>query len=378
MNVMLSQRGEAMHNTHPIFLSAAAFLLLIGIPASVLAQPEIARVDGFVNHGDEIQIQGAGFGGKSPARPLFWAPMDGSADPSPLGLLTSWSDIGGMAYAEGEGPAGGGALKATDSGGIWTAQVNATGDFSWASPGQKMYLYRKLKQNFSYLNPDGSEKINWKTWRLWGEILETGNRTSIYTGASNGTFSMDHSVESQQGLWPINVICAQGSVDNWNTNEMLLQSNTNAVGRGDGFFQYKTNGAMCGQVPYQAWEGTRHLKLWDSVTTPRLQRNFIVHGVKANYTMDPGDRYWATSVYLDTTWARVMIANAPTLTAASILEIQIPTEWSENSIKMQTNKRAFPADQPAYLFVVNSENKASAGFPLTLSAPLPPEDVRAN
>jgi hypothetical protein len=350
-------------------------LLLTGFSTSVLANPEITRVEGVIQHGNEIQIHGLSFGVKSPARPYFWAPMENSSEPSPLGSITNWSYIGGMAYAEGEGPKGGGALKAVDASGTWTAQVN-TPDLNWAAPGQKMYLYRKLKHNFSIFEPVA---INWKSWRVWGELLQDGRTISAMDGIWNGSLSMTsgYSVESGQSLYPLNSRCGFGLVNEWNTNEILLRVNTNAVGFGDGYFQYKTNGANCGEVPYRAWEGIRHLKMWDANHTPNLTRNFIVHGVKANHEMGPNDRYWATSVYLDTTWARVMVANAPSLNQATHLEIQIPLEWSDRRITVQANTGAFPNDQPAYLFVVDSLNNASPGYPLTRAAPSPPEDVHA-
>ena len=373
-----SQRGETMNHfprTNPP--ATALVMLCLGLSQSVFANPEVTKIEGVLEHGTEMTIHGMGFSTKAPAQPLFWAPMEVSAEPSSLGLVTSWSGINNMSFAEDEGPSGG-ALMAINDSGNWTAQVNATGDFSWAAPGQTMYLYRKLKQNFSYLNPDGTEKINWKTWRLWGEILETGIRVSLLVGASNSTFSVSgYSLESGQSLWPFNRECVQGPINEWKTDELLLRSNTNSTGYGDGFVENIVNGRSCGQVPYESWSGTRHLKLWDAATTPILQRNFVVHGVKANYTMDPQDRYWASSVYLDTTWARVMIGDAPSLHQATHVEIQIPTAWAPNAVSVKLNTRAFPANKSAYLFVVDAENNVSPGFPLTPTTPMPPDDVRA-
>ena len=83
--------------------------------------------------------------------------------------------------------------------------------------------------------------------------------------------------------------------------------------------------------------------------------------------MGPDDRYWANSVYLDTTWARVMIGNASTLGASTQLEMQIPTAWSENSITVKFNKGSFSTGQTAYLYVINSDNNPNTdGFPVTI------------
>lgn len=353
-----------------ILLSTA---LLSGVAASWSAwsAPRITGLSGEPSHGLEVTISGQDFGTKSPARPYFWAPMEGSADPSPLGLVTRWSSIERMAYGAREGIDGGGALVSVDSSGTWTANVNAEG-FSWSDPGQKMYLFRKLKHNFSIFDP---VHINWKSWRVWGNVQSTGRVTSAMDGVWNGTFAMDHDVESGQGLYPIDPRPAFGNVGQWNTNEILMRSNTNANGYGDGFFQYRTNGRTTGEVPYQAYDGTRHFKLWDAQTNPQLQRNYIVHGVRANHTMSPSDRYWATDVYLDTTWARVMIGDAPTLDASTHLEIQIPIAWSATAITVVLNTRTFPADKPSYLFVIDQNNNASQGYAFGTPPPKPPPSI---
>ena len=147
-----------------------------------------------------------------------------------------------------------------------------------------------------------------------------------------------------------------------------MRSNTNAVGYGDGYFQYRTNGASCGEVPYESYE-TRYLKLWDGNATPRLQRNYLLHGVAANHTMGADDRYWGNSVYLDTTWARVMIGNAATLTGSTQLEMQIPTAWETNSIAVVFNKGAFSTGQTVYLYVIDADNAVNAsGYPVTIGS----------
>ena len=345
-------------------LSLAFLMGAILFPKWSLAAPAITSVSGTINEAQTVTITGSGFGVKSPAKPYFWAPMEGSANPSSLGIVTAWGGMNDMAYAAGCGPAGGGCLQGDAGNKIWTAKVNATGDFSWAAPGQKAYLYRKLKTTFSVFSPVA---INWKSWRVWGTILETGATTSIMDGVWNGSFAMDHTVESGDSLWPIDGPCGFGTVGQWNTNEILLRSNTNAVGKGDGFFLYRTNGANCGEVPYESYNGTRYLKLWDASQTVKLQEFYAVHGVKANHTMAPTDRYSADDVYLDTTWSRVMIGNASTLASSTQIEIQIPTAWSSNSLTISSYPGQFNSGQTAYLYVIDSNNDVNAnGYPITI------------
>lgn len=356
-------------NRKIVFGLSGVLLSALTICNAATASPVISGLQGTLEHEGRVVVTGSDFGLKSPAKPYFWAPMETSANPSSLGVVTSWAEIASMAFASGEGPGGGGALKSTDSSGVWLARVDASG-FSWSDPGQQMYLYRKLKHSFSVFDP---VNFNWKSWRVWGNIVGSNQATSVMDGVWNGTFAMDHAVESGQGLWPFSDTQAGfGTVGQWNTNEILMRSNTNGSGYGDGMWEYITNGVVAAHIPYTAYDGIRHLKLWDTTTKPNLQRNYVVHGVKANYTMAPGDQYWASTVYLDNTWSRVIIGNRPTLEASTIREIQIPTAWSANSVEFVVNVRGIPHDTPLYLFVVNSQNIASPGFAISASRPKPP------
>ena len=64
-------------------------------------------------------------------------------------------------------------------------------------------------------------------------------------------------------------------------------------------------------------------------------------------------RYY-DDVYLDTTLARVVLANAPVLSQASIIELQIPSAWSDGSITATVNLGQFTQGQTAYLYVVDA------------------------
>lgn len=352
------------------------FVAAILGPAYLSAAPSVSDVEGEIAHGGQVQISGGAFGPKSPAKPYFWAPMDGSLNPSPLGIATAWSEVQNMSFAAGEGPAGGGSMKATNGSGVWTGRVDASG-FYWSDPGQKMYIFRKLKHNFSVFSP---VNFNWKTWRLWGNRNSpNGALISVMDSVWNGHMPFDYTLESGHNLWPFSDNrAAFGVVDQWNSNEILMRSNTNATGNGNGFWQYITNGRVRGQVPYQDGNVTATFKLWDSSTNPYLARNYVVHGVQANHpTGFPSSyRYWAADVYLDNTWARVVVGNAPTLEASTHREIQIPISWSSSSITVQLNLRAFPSGAQAYIFVVDQDNIPSQGFPLDVAPPSPPGEVR--
>jgi hypothetical protein len=76
-------------------------------------------------------------------------------------------------------------------------------------------------------------------------------------------------------------------------------------------------------------------------------------------------RYFA-DVYLDYTPARVVLANNSILSAASIVETQIPSSWSSTSISFSANLGKFTSGQTAYLFVVSPSGQVSAGYRVVL------------
>jgi hypothetical protein len=341
-----------------------------GIFCSAVADPNIFSVEGDVVHGGQLTIEGSGFGAKNPAQPLFWAPMDSTAEPSDLGLLRTWGNLGDMEYAPGEGPAGSGALKAISNSGKWTASINST-DFFWNDPGLRMYIFRKLKRNFDIFdNPPGingndGPTINWKTWRVWGEEYKSYSTLGIWNGhlstqGHTGTLSPGHN--KYPGLEPRR---AAGPVGEWFTNEILTRSNTSSSN--NGFWRYIVNGRVESSLDsYQ---------MWDDQNPPDFRINYVVHEVKANATFPEHWRSWASDVYVDTTWARVLISESSDFEDAGSREIQIPISWGNNRIEIVVNTHAHPTGSPMYLFVVDEFNRVSAPFLLEGKNPIPPEEV---
>ena len=67
-----------------------------------------------------------------------------------------------------------------------------------------------------------------------------------------------------------------------------------------------------------------------------------------------------------------MIGNSPVFNLTTDREIQIPFQWADGSIQVYANINSFPAGQPMYLFVVDANGNASAGYPLNGALPDPP------
>ena len=73
-------------------------------------------------------------------------------------------------------------------------------------------------------------------------------------------------------------------------------------------------------------------------------------------------------IYIDSTLSRVMLGDNSNYDSCTILEPQIPSAWSDNSITVTTNLGALTGDI-AYLFVFDADNNHDPiGYPVTLGS----------
>jgi hypothetical protein len=92
---------------------------------------------------------------------------------------------------------------------------------------------------------------------------------------------------------------------------------------------------------------------------PGTQRTIGIGGYARMYGFSSNWRYF-DDAYLDTTLSRVVLADKPVLSLATIIEVQIPSSWSDGSISATVNLGQFAQGQTAYLFVVDSSGTPSA------------------
>jgi hypothetical protein len=79
--------------------------------------------------------------------------------------------------------------------------------------------------------------------------------------------------------------------------------------------------------------------------------------------------YKFDDVFIDYTWARVELGNAPTWAACTRREIQPPRQWSDTQITVQLNKGAFATGQTVYAYVVDANGAVNAsGVPVVIGA----------
>ena len=306
-------------------------------------------------HGDLVTITGSGFGTRAQPKPLLWAPADGSINPSSLGVVTSWTETQAVEYAAGEGAFGGGAIKASDSSGSWTAGIIASG-VVWNSYGQRMYCFRRVKQNF-----DITADLNWKIIRFWPAAITTpdwfiqaGNANLNVEGIDGSdTYPYDPGITS-----PIsggNIAAVRGTVNTWKTEQILMRANSAASAYDGEFYHYVLGSGLVGVLPHTTYTSkTIRLRSGDGETDMTLA--YPVHAVKANTTFPSDYRHWTDDVYLDTHWSRVMIGDSATYSACTFLAPQPPTAWADTSVTVSLNLDGFPSGSTRYLHVIDDTN----------------------
>jgi len=84
-------------------------------------------------------------------------------------------------------------------------------------------------------------------------------------------------------------------------------------------------------------------------------------GQKGNGRTHPDAFRYFDDIYIDTTWSRVVLANNQDYDSATIVEPQIPSAWSGNSISATINLGAI-TDSTAYLFVFDADNNHNGGY----------------
>jgi hypothetical protein len=88
-----------------------------------------------------------------------------------------------------------------------------------------------------------------------------------------------------------------------------------------------------------------------------------------NYGSDMGQRadFFYDDIYIQFgTQARVEIGNDPNYDRCTLLETQVPTQWSTSGITVKVNHGSFTPGSTVYMFVVRQDGSRSAGRSVTL------------
>ncbi len=343
----------------------------------VLAQPLITNFVGVLAQGETITITGTGFGIKFADKPLLWADVEaGDTNPTLLGRHTIWDRVSNLSITTENQDA-----NSTNS---VRGVVNADGSPNNVNfilneiPGiTKVYAFVRRNYNHpDWWNVMAGGRFNYKFFRLWTQPI--GNPT-VYPNTIFTYAEMSPTIRiTTEGVGG----CKAGDDQDWGgeplavvppVQQWLREEYAVLRGNGNGVAKFWSNGILikdlsglytasgfCSPDPYtDAWASISIENFWTVVAPPQ------------------GAFVYFDDVYIDDTWARVMIGNQPTFVASTHREIQIPSSWDNSSITITLNKGSFSILSNIYLYVIDENGNVNAsGFPLCSVCPDPPISLR--
>jgi hypothetical protein len=330
-----------------ILKSCVGVLLGAAIGSMAVAAPVVSSVGGTPSQGQSLTISGSGFGTKSQAAPLVFDDFEsGSAGEQVQGKQATTGRWNTGSYA-------GGVTYATYEGKKVARHAFGNGNYNsslYVDPAatQTVYLDFWIKGV-----PTSNPSRNWKTWRFYNSSdAEVGNSVYYCNGGGidmAGSWVWTAETPPPQTWMHYEVIQKPGVVRHYRDGKLDL-SNTNS------------------SPP--------------SVSQVRIGHYWGLDGV-SDCGSNPGGNVYTDNVYVDNSLARVVIGNAATFEGSTKRAVQQPTAWSSSQVTIKFYPTQFTAGEKAYLFVVDANNSASAGFPITIGqgagkVPNPPGSVSAN
>jgi hypothetical protein len=396
------------------------------------ADPSITDTQGVWSHGDAVVIQGSDFGTKSPAAPLWWDGGEGAAINSPSIMMTgemAWAVSGVLTgsnkHYNDVWPKGTRELRTrmqyrlaghrdvlsphSYSCTFLTGCHDDEGECGGGEPGQNVAInisdgqphdvwyvsyYHRLDPRWpAYRDGHNWKEFNWEASAPY-LIYSTNNYDNV-NGCGGGFNDLRRSPS-----------CG----DNWVTQDTVQIFETDC-GDGDGFPVITHDRGASN--PARRWvhverlldlpldfyqilhdnvamldtnlDGTCSLELHNGsaiggATIGGFWRESFCGGLADNLN-DDACRYF-DDVYVDNTFARVIVGNNPSYGLCSIVEPQVPISWSSGEIRVRVNLGALSGGS-AYLFVFDSNNESNAtGFEIQVvetnyECPAYPENATA-
>jgi hypothetical protein len=337
-------------------LKAVVWVGLIAGIGPALSAPVIQQVSGALNHKGTITINGMGFGSKSNAAPLVWDDATGS------NILDKWSGawpnlIPGYNTNYYSPMRGISPPHSHDTRYIAGAHATTAGAYSgemvmvfknitlqafpfyiyasWYQRADDAWIFGGDNNYKTFDYSAGNEPMASSNWYTAYGPPHPGSRTdgAQWLFTDDGASLSNPDVNRHNAWWATAVNPMAGK---WSKVEIAVK----VTDQTNGYVNVWENGhQVMGYVgPTDKYSGT--------------QRSI---GIGGYARMDGHTSNWRyfDDAYLDTTLSRVVLADKPVLSLATIIENQIPSSWSDGSITATVNLGKFTEGQMAYLFVVD-------------------------
>jgi MYXO-CTERM domain-containing protein len=330
-----------------------------------------------LSHGSSVAIQGTELGSKARPAPLVWQSFDDGVAGASLSSTGFWSVSSDN--PEATAPKFDSQHLRNDRGlnALFTYPPIAPDSYQrdiiyrqglGIGPGDKVFLSVWIRS--TYPGPDQPSSKQWKILRLsdgpynsdtYPDLILTWNRNGFYSVYRDGAgaFISSCTGESQAAYM------AAPAADEW-FSFMVEATVESAVGACDGEARTWYDGR-------RAMDASRLQALFDASDSgwDELWLGEYIQDNTVGYTARFDD------VYVDDSWARVEIGDAPTYEDCSHREVQVPTDWQSTQVTVQVNQGALSAGDEHYLYVVDDEGQPSPGFPIRFDEESGPSDAGA-
>ncbi|MBW2637661.1 MAG: hypothetical protein JRC86_09110, partial [Deltaproteobacteria bacterium] len=311
-----------------------------------------------------IIIKGNSFGIKKSAAPVIWDNFD-SGNPS-----GNWSEISDSISIY----SGSGQPENSQYCLRFDKSTGSAFNIKKTIPFNKLYAFVKRRYDYD-LKPENHKFF--RIWRSdWGNsILWAYNWGNAYQ-MRNSRCSPQIDPERRDPNYVIKLGAENfPAVGQWQTEEFFVQIES-GIGQYDGVMGYRLNNNQ-----HRSWATNRAMFCTghNKPLTCVFVDNYSDH---LNHDPKPGDFIWVDDVYIDNSWARVLIGNYPDYDACTNIEIQIPFRWSEKAITITVNRGSLRPWRTHYIYVFDANGNVNAeGFPVYLVAssgekPRPPKGLK--
>ncbi len=330
------------------------------------AAPSVNSADGTFSQGQSINISGSGFGTKPTAAPVLWDTVDnipsysGLSDGNsiPVGGSNPWpspyGNSSGKNYVK----------YNTNDGqrGVSSAQYKATNQttayldgLTWPATGYT-YVSWWWKTDTNVGGGDHSSKFL-RMSDASDEVNRTFSWTQrqdyVYDTSSSCDFVNQYGVDFQNYCSDFSYTYSQ-PVNTWVFFEAWFNSKNQT-------YTLRMNGSKIRTTSYSPGT-TSFNELWKI-------------GFDGGGNSPPSITWWMDDIYVDNSFSRVMLGNAPTYDSSTHFEMQPLSSWSEGSITAKFNQGSFANGATAYIYIIDASGAVNSnGYPITIgggSGPAP-------
>lgn len=359
------------------------------LSAPALSAPTVSGAGGTLTHGNSITISGSGFAAKANPTPLIWDNCSGTK------ITEKWS-------------------------GGWPDAGTTTYQLTYRTPIRNVglphsHITKYMAGAHGATGPNaGYNVMVWKT----NNILSYPQYIyfSAYTRLDpSWVFSTDNNLKTfdfSNGSSPYTMNSSSDS--NWYAEYNPHWTSTNSGGSwhlnddGGSLINPDANGKSswwnASENPYTGWvkqefelkitnQNDGFIKIWEngvlkvnySGPTDRYNgttKAIAIGGFARMYGQPNNFRYFA-DLYYDNSNSRVLACKGSTYANRGVCELQVPTNWNENSISVSFNQGALLNGSTAYFYVIDSNGSMNnQGYPfvigggITQPAPATPSGLR--